>query len=285
VVYHYSKDKRFKIAGGRYTQWIDLITFGEGMASFDIWTPIDETMKPTYNDQIVLGFEWEPRQDLEFTAETYYTDMNDVAEFNMLINETSLDGSDAFIFGDGYAYGMELMLRRKTGRLIGWLGYSLSWTKRRFEDTYENNGDWYYPKWDRRHDFITTAMYELNDHWDFSASWRFNTGQGFTQPIGVATTYIGGVDPEYMPNHSRQVINGEMNNYRFPEDHRLDVTATWKHHFFKLPAKLNISVYNLYARKSYWMRVTDTSENPVKFEDISALPAFPIPTISYEVRF
>jgi hypothetical protein len=175
------------------------------------------------------------------------------------------------------------MLRKQTGRLIGWLGYSLSWTQRRYPDTYQNNGDWYYPKWDRRHDFIATAMYELNHRWDFSASWRFNTGQGFTQPIGLTTIAMAGVDPEYMWNNGRQVINGDLNNYRFPEDHRLDVTATWKHRFFNLPAKLNLSIYNLYSRRSYWMRITDLNENPVEITDVKLLPI--VPMISYEVRF
>jgi hypothetical protein len=283
VVHFYRPDMRFKIAGGRYTQWIDLITFGESMSNFDIWSPIDEMMKPTYCDQIVLGYEWEPQDDLEFTVETYYTDMNDVATFNVLTDEKSIDGSDAYIFGDGYAYGIEFLLRRKTGRLSGWLGYTLSWTQRRFPGTYQNDGEWYYPKWDRRHDIILTSMYELNHRWDFSATWRYNTGQGVTQPVGISTTYIAGVDPGYLPNDSRQVINGEMNNYRFPADHRLDVTATWKHQIFGKPARLNLSIYNFYNRRAYWMRVTDTSENPVVIEDIHLLPILPM--ISYEVRF
>ncbi|TKJ39927.1 hypothetical protein CEE37_09320 [candidate division LCP-89 bacterium B3_LCP] len=283
LVLHYDTNMRFKLAGGRYTQWINLITFGEGMSSFDIWSPVDETMDPTYCDQIVLGYEWEPAEDLEFTAETYYTDMNNVQSFNMLTSDPSYDGSTAFIEGEGNAYGAEWMLRRKTGNLTGWIGYSLSWTKRRYPDTYQNNGEWYYPKWDRRHDFLATAMYELNHRWDFSCSWRYNTGQGFTQPIGITTTQMAGIDPDYMTGSGRMVINGSMNNYRFPADHRMDLTATWKHRIFGQPAKLILSVYNLYNRRSYWMRVTNTNENPVEITDIKLLPILPL--ISYEVRF
>ncbi|MFH1862773.1 MAG: TonB-dependent receptor [bacterium] len=283
MVYHYSPDLRFKLAGGRYTQWINLLSFGEGFSSFDIWVPLDETIEPSYSDQVVLGFEWEPKADLEFTSEAYYTDMNNVAIFNNLITDVSYDASKAFITGEGYAYGFEWMLRRKEGRLTGWIGYSLSWTKRRFPGTYENNGNWYYPKWDRRHDFVITALYELSPHWDVSSSWRFNTGQAFTQALGIATSRLAGVDPQYEPNDGRQIINGEKNNYRFPEDHRLDLTATWKHKLFKQDARLNISIYNLYSRRSYWTRYSETSENPVKIVDIKLLPILPM--ISYEVRF
>ena len=282
LVLHNGPAMRFKLSGGRYTQWINLITFGEGASNFDIWVPVDATMKPAYANQIVLGFEWEPREDLEWTTETYYTDMRNIAAFDFTTTK-AVSGEDAFVKGQGYAYGFEWMLRRKTGALTGWLGYSLAWTKRRFPDTYVNHGQWYYPKWDRRHDLVVVVQYELNRHWDFSGSWRFNTGQGFTQPLGIVTTPMAGVAPEFQANQGRMPVNGDLNNYRFPEDHRLDLTATYKHHFFGHSAKLNLSFYNVYSRRSYWMRTTDTSENPPAVTDLKLLPI--VPMISYEVRF
>lgn len=283
VLYSYDADTRFKLSTGRYSQFIDLITFGEGMSNFDIWAPVDETMDPTYADQIVVGFEHEPRKNLHFTFESYYTDMKNLAAFNSLTIEQSLDGGDAYMFGDGFAYGFEWMLRKTQGRLTGWLGYSLSWTQRKFADTYQNNGMWYYPKWDRRHDFVAVGYYDFNHRWDFSGSWRYNTGQGFSQALGMMNTGFAGVDPGFVWDKGRIPVYGEMNNYRFPADHRLDVTATYKHKFFGLPARLNLSVYNVYNRRSYWMRVVDTSENPTDFKDIKLLPVLPM--FSYEVRF
>jgi hypothetical protein len=76
---------------------------------------------------------------------------------------------------------------------------------------------------------------------------------------------------------------GSRNNYRFPADHRLDITASWKHTLFGKPAKLNLSVYNVYSRRSYWTRYFDTSENPIEVTDVKLLPILPL--ISYEVRF
>ena len=169
LVYFHQRNMRFKIVGGRYSQFINTLTFGEGASNFDMWVPVDETIDPSYSDQIVFGFEWEPRADLEFTAETYYTDMKNLVELNNVITEEIETTNDAFFDGgDGYAYGFEWMLRRKEGRLTGWLGYSLSWTKRRFSDTYLNNGNWFYPIWDRRHDIIATMNYALNHRWEIS---------------------------------------------------------------------------------------------------------------------
>jgi len=84
--------------------------------------------------------------------------------------------------------------------------------------------------------------------------------------------------------YDRQVMYGGLNNYRFPADHRLDLTAAYKHKFWGgLPATLNISVYNAYSRRSYFRRFIDTDANPVETEDVKLLPM--IPMVSYEVRF
>ena len=284
LLYHYDVNMRFKIAGGRYSQFINLINYGELMSSFDIWVPVEKSVEPSYSDQIVLGFEMEPREDLEFTLEGYYTRMQNLTDFDWIQIEESEDADDAFLTGgEGFAYGVELMLRQTKGRATGWIGYSLSWTKRRFDDTYLNNGDWYFPIWDRRHDFVTMVNYALTKNWDISGTWRFNTGQGYTQPLGMVTNRFAGASPDLVEDGGRSVVNGSLNNYRFPADHRLDLNATYKHHFFKLPANLNISIYNAYSRRSYWRRTINFEENPVDISDAKLLPILPM--VSYEVRF
>jgi hypothetical protein len=270
---------RFKAAGGRYTQFISLLSFGEGMSNFDVWVPIDNTINPSYSDQAILGYEWEPKPDLEFTTETYYTDMYNLKEFRQIQTHEAESANDGFISGGrGHAYGFEWMLTRKQGRWTGWLGYSLSWTKRQFPDTYVNHGDWYYPIWDRRHDFIITSNYAMNNHWEISGTWRYHTGQGFTQPLGIYPAWYAS------SGFDRMVINGDLNNYRFPADHRLDLSAKYKHHFFGgLPATLDLGIFNVYSRRPYWRRFVDTSKNPVEITDVKLLPILPM--VSYEVRF
>ena len=44
-----------------------------------------------------------------------------------------------------------LFLQKKKGLTTGWIGYTLSWTNRKFENI--NFGEWYPYKYDRRHDF------------------------------------------------------------------------------------------------------------------------------------
>lgn len=281
AVYHWDPQLRFKLAGGRYTQFINIATFGEGFSNFDLWIPIDESMKPSYTNQAVVGVEYDGNHALEYTVEGYYTDMHNIAALDPMVDQGE-DASDAFVQGDGEAYGVELMLRRKAGRLNGWVGYSLSWSRRRFENSLINNGNWYYPKWDRRHDFIAVVNYKLSNSWDVSGSWRYNTGQGFTAGKGIHTRRWARFSPEDRGNYGRTILPGSKNNYRFPADHRLDLTLSYNHLLLKLQAKLNISIFNVYNRRSYWIRSYDLTMNPVEVSDIKLLPVLPL--ISYEVR-
>ncbi|MDP8208128.1 MAG: TonB-dependent receptor [Candidatus Electryonea clarkiae] len=282
LLYHYDTKTRLKLAGGRYHQWVNIISFGEGGSFMDIWMPFDGSMDPMYSDQIVFGFENDPREDLEFTVEAYYNKYHNVLNYNNMVDR-GFDMASVFLSGEGNAYGFEWMLHQKAGRLTGWTGYSLSWSKRRFTDTFINDGDWYYPKWDRRHDFVSVGTYKLTKNWDMSTSWRYNTGQGYTRALGLYTYHFAHVPLEYEPDGNRTILNGEKNNYRLPADHRLDMTFTYNHKFFGKKAKLDISIYNVYSRRSIWFRTYDTDENPIEVNDVKLLPVLPL--ISYEVRF
>jgi len=296
MVFHYGPELRFKLAGGRYTQFMNVMSLGEAFSSFDIWFPIDGSVDPPYNNQIIIGFEWDAENglfgstfddDLEMTTEVYYNDMHDIMAFNPMVDEGD-QAKDAFVQGDGEAYGIEWMLRKKKGRMTGWLGYSLSWTKRQFEGTLINDGDEYYPKWDRRHDFIIISNYKLNRSWDLSASWRYNTGQGYTQALGIFTSRYAGHDIEDEGDYGMTPLPGDKNNYRFPADHRLDVTFSYNHLFFGKNAKLNISIFNTYSRRPYWQRnfvkeIEEDGQREIEVIDAKLLPVLPL--ISYEVRF
>ncbi len=282
LTYHHDERTRIKFATGRYTQWINVITFGEGVSFLDIWTPNDGSLDPTYLYHYVLGFEYDPGEAYEFTFETYYNDMHNIVTFNNTVDQGQ-SNADAYLQGIGYAYGFEWMLQRKFGRWTGWLGYSLSWVKYRFPDQPFNEGDWFHPKWDRRHDMVAIFNYKLSQHWHVSSQFRYHTGQGYTRALGLYTKRWPHIDPEYSARGSRWIHKGLENNYRLPADHRLDINVTYDHTLFGLDAKAVLSLYNVYSRRSHWARFYDTDKNPVEIRDIKLLPILPL--LGYEVRW
>ncbi|MFN3821549.1 MAG: TonB-dependent receptor, partial [bacterium] len=175
IVYHYDPRIRVKMALGRYHQWLNLITIGDVFSNFDVWVPIDASIKPSYSDQMVVGYEWDREDGIQFTTEAYFTLMNRVVWYNPIVDRAS-QAQDAFVNGEGYAYGWEVMFNKRFGRTTGWLGYSLSYTRRRFPQSLINNGEWFYPSWDRRHDVVLVLNRTLSPSWDLSGSWRFISG-------------------------------------------------------------------------------------------------------------
>ncbi|MBZ0266357.1 TonB-dependent receptor, partial [bacterium] len=104
IRYKHSPTLRFKAATGRYTQWIHLITIGEGGSNFDIWIPVDDSINPAFTYQYVAGVEWDFRSDYQSSFEVYYNDMHDISTLDPMADQGT-KSKDAFFVGEGFAYG------------------------------------------------------------------------------------------------------------------------------------------------------------------------------------
>ncbi len=281
MVYHYSSELRLKMAIGRYTQLINVATFSELFSNFDVWIPLHKSRQPSYSNQAILGIEYD-FTEFDLTAEIYNTEMKNLTSFDVLaLNVKS--PSEAFITGNGRANGIEITARRNNGRFTGLAGYTFALTSRQFTDTYLNVGNAFYPRWDRRHEFALFSSYKLTQFWDFSAAWNYKSGRGYTKEMGYYTFVTPRIG--YQNVHT-DVLFGNKNGSRFPVDHRLDVSLVHKHNFHKnpnFPAKLSISLYNVYNRRSYWLRYVEVDPNSIEITNAKLLPFTPM--ISYEVKY
>jgi len=124
------------------------------------------------------------------------------------------------VFGKGRAYGLELFIKKRKGKLSGWLGYTLSKTERRFQAI--NNNHWYPAKQDRTHDIALVIMYRLSDRIQLSANWIYYTGNAVTFPEG-----------SYLINGQRVLLYADRNAYRMPNYHRLDLGLNLKNKEYK----------------------------------------------------
>ena len=149
--------------------------------------------------------------------------------------------------GRSRAYGFELLLRKNSGRLQGWLAYTLSRSEqqtpgRNGNEPGINNGNWYNTPFDKTHDFSLTSSYDINNNWSLNANFVFQTGQPTTYPNGQYT-YNGLVIPTYEARNSS----------RLPSYHRLDISATYTpkpNRKKRWQGEWVFSVYNLYNRKN-----------------------------------
>lgn len=178
------------------------------------------------------------------------------------------------LFGKGRAYGVEWLLKKKTGKLTGWLAYTLSKSERQVDGI--NNNDWYNTRQDRTHDISIVALYELNKKWSFSANWVFATGNAVTFP-NAKYTLLG----------ESYFYYSERNADRMPAYHRLDVGAT---HILKkrknFSSELSFSLYNAYGRANAYRIAFRENENQPNVTEAVKTSLFRfVPSISYDFKF
>jgi hypothetical protein len=276
LAYVLSEKTSLKFSYTRNTQTLHLIQNSNASTPTDIWIPSSEIIKPEISDQLSFGlFRNFDDNKFQFSGEVYYRwlqnqiDLKDGADLQA--NEF-LEGE--LLFGDGRAYGLELMMKKKSGRLSGWIAYTLSRTEKRIEGI--NNFEWYPARQDATHDISIVGIYALNDRWNISATWVYNTGNAVTFPSG-----------KYEIDNEVQFLYTERNGYRMPDYHRLDIGATINFNKSqKFNSSLNFSIYNAYGRKNaFAIDFLEDENDPTRtIAQKTYLFTF-VPSITYNINF
>lgn len=242
----------------------------------DIWVPSSNNVKPELGDQYSLGyFRNIKKNTFELSAETYYKSLQNQIDYRNgaeLAFNQKVEGE--LVYGTGRAYGLELLARKKTGKLTGWVGYTLSRTERKFDGI--NNGNYYAARQDRTHDISIVAMYSLTEKIAVSANWVYYTGNAVTFPSGKYE--IEGQTVNYY---------SERNGYRMPAYHRLDLGLTWyRKNTETYESNWNFSIYNAYARRNaYTINFRDSETNPGTTEAVNLSLFRLVPSITYNFHF
>lgn len=242
---------------------------------FDTWLPTDRSVPASRADHYILSVETQPFEGYQLNFDTYYKRLYNLSELNQTATSANRV-ADVFFNGDGWAYGFELFLQKKIGDFTGWAGYAFGFVEGKFDSV--NQGRIFRPKFDRRHDFKVVGLYKLNEHWEFGATFTFQSGQSYT----AATSRIGSFQPgDNIP--SPYIVPGDRYGLRLPNTHQLNFNVNYLTTLFGLPARLMIDIYNVYSRRDIWFRFYRTNTDVTTVEDIRLLPI--IPTIALEVKF
>ncbi len=274
-----SEATRLKLAGGIYHQYMQLVAT-EAVSAADFYVPIDETAEVGRSRQLVAGLDWRWRASTLFSIEGYYTDLEHLVLLDNAspVNADAATADDIFhLNGTGYATGVELLARRDAGRLTGWIGYTLGWTRREFPGV--NGGKAFPPKYDRRHDVNVVGEYSAGK-WRFASAFVYATGQAFTP---VASRYTirdpaTGITPEDI-----QLIYGDRNSARLLPYNRLDVSVARDFSLFGARAEWMVEVFNVYSRRNEWFVQYERDGDVVTATMARMLPV--IPSIGVNVWF
>ena len=275
----------FKASYANMMQFIHLLSnAGLGLPT-DLWVSSTDKIKPQVSNQIAAGVARDfKNSEYEFSMELYYKKMDNLIEYREGAGFISNDWeSQVETGGQGWAYGSEWFIQKKKGNTTGWIGYTLAWSNRQFENL--NRGKVFPYRFDRRHDISIVLLHKVSDKFDMGATWVYGTGNAITLPIARTGSLPGFSDRGFFGFSDETRIYTERNGYRMPAYHRMDLGFNW-HKKTKWGMRTwNLSFYNAYSRINPFY--IDIGRNPETGKrEAYKIGIFPIlPSFAYNFKF
>ncbi|MEP7263716.1 MAG: TonB-dependent receptor [Bacteroidota bacterium] len=279
-------------------QYIHLASLSSVSLPTDVWVPSTDVVKPQYSVQYAAGYFHNFKNNTyEASIETYYKDMRNLIEYKegaQPDDDVKNNADNNFVFGKGWSYGLELFLKKATGKFNGWIGYTLAYTKRKFDNI--NNGEAFSAKYDRRHDVSVVLTYERNSRWTFGLIWIYATGDALTmqtERYGInAAPPVDYINGQLITGNNLYILGGygKRNDFRQKAYHRLDLSATLygrKHKHWQ--NDWNFSVFNVYNRANpyfiYFAQDGNSQDGNLQIQakQVSLFPV--IPSVTYNFKF
>lgn len=268
----------FAVTGsaGRYYQAIHSIRDQEQpITVFDVWIGANDVTPVARADHVVLGFERWFGERTSLSVEGYTKKYENVLIRNRL-DDPGVTG-DEFITANGYARGVDVLLRRHVGTVTGWIAYSYSKTIRRTAT------DTFPPAHDRRHSLNVVVQSpgpwgsRMGVRWGYGSPMPYTgiVGQWLHRYYDPATNQFSGWEEEPIAG----VIDGE----RYPYYSRLDVSFRWQFDWLGGVWEPYLQVANVYNRQNVFVYTFDYSSVPPTRSGYTQLPI--LPTFGVEFRW
>jgi hypothetical protein len=265
-----------KASYNRMFQYLHILSNSLSSSPTDLWTPSTPLIRPTIADQFAIGyFKNLPKKSWDLSVEAYYKNLYNLVDYRNGANTFQNPDIEAELeFGRGRSYGLEFSAGRTSGKLTGWVSYTLSKSEKQFDNI--NYGNWFSARQDRTHNISIVASYQLTSRIMVSGNWIYYTGDAVTFPSG-----------KYKIDGSYVNLYTERNGSRMPNYHRLDFGLTYQ---FK-PKKrwnsdINFSLYNLYNRKNaYSISFRESQTVPGTTEAVRLSLFGIVPSVSWNFTF
>lgn len=288
----------------RMAQYVHMLESSYASLPTDAWMPVTRKLKPLRSDQLSLGIYQELPAGYDLSVEGYYKWMDNLLDYKD--GYTFMPGAsnweECLSRGEGRAYGVELMARKRMGAFTGWVSYALSWSDRCFDDI--DNGRRFPAKYDNRHRLNIVATHKLYERVELTAAWSFSSGNWMTLSLEnyMQAPSINNGDEitdwrDYFYENDIHYYT-KRNNYKLPSCHRLDLGINiYRPKRNGRMGIWSISIYNVYCRMNPYMVYKDYTFHKVNQIDqgnlmTSTLPTFKsigvmpiIPSISYTYKF
>lgn len=263
-------------------QYIHLLSSNTTQSPIDTWHLSDLNTKPQQSQQFSLGlYRILSQKDIEVSLEGYYKKTKNILDYKVGAQLNLNENVETQILqGEGKAYGIEFLIKKNSGKLNGWFGYTYSRAFIKLDSPFEeekvNNGKFFASNFDKPHDFSVVLNYKLTKRYSISSNFVYQTGRPITFPVG-----------SYYFNNAIYPLYSDRNAFRLPDYYRLDIgfNIEGNHKIKKLAHSFwNISVYNVLGRNNPYSIFFVTQDKKLRAYQ-SSIFAIPIPTITYNFKF
>ncbi|PIQ22932.1 MAG: TonB-dependent receptor [Cytophagales bacterium CG18_big_fil_WC_8_21_14_2_50_42_9] len=280
--YGLTDNSSVKVSFNRMRQYIHMLSNTASMSPTDIWKLSDSHIRPQVGDQVAIGYYHNFRANtIETSVEAYHKNMHDFVDYKsgatLILNhhlETDV------VNAEGKAYGVEVMVKKLTGKINGWVSYTYSRSLVRVNDVTTsdkiNSGNYYPSNFDKPHDFTLIGNYRFSRRFSTSLNFTYSTGRPITLPLY-----------KFYDGTSMRVYYSDRNEYRVPDYYRADfaMNIEGNHKVRKLAhSSWTLAIYNLTGRRNPYSIYFKSEEGQIKGYQLSIFGQ-PIPTITYNFRF
>jgi hypothetical protein len=282
IRYKVNGESSVKASYNRTRQYIHMLSNTVSVSPTDTWKLSDPHVEPQVADQVSTGYYRNLKGDVfELSTEIYYKWLRNMLDYKtgaaLLVNEHI---EQEILQGDGKAYGVEVLLRKRSGKLTGWVGYAYSRTMLRLKSDFAseqvNHGNYFPANYDKPHDVNVVTNFKITRRYSFSLNFNYSTGRPITYPVAT-----------YRFGNTFRVNYSDRNGYRIPDYIRADIgfNIEGNHRIKKLAHSYwSISVYNILGRRNPYSIYFRVQEGEIKAYKLSIFGA-PIPTITYHFKF
>lgn len=251
-----------KLAFNQTSQNIFMLNNTISIAPNTQWKLADYHLKPSKSNQYSLGiFRVFPKLQLESSVEVFYKESDNISEFkdgaNFLDNpviETDI------LQGKQKSYGLEVLLKKTSGKINGWLAYTYSrsfvhidgensWDKINFGEKYPSN-------YDIPHVFNSVINYTISKRVTLSSVFTYQKGRPATYPVSI-----------YYIDDIQMIEYDKRNKYRIPDYFRTDLSLSIEGNLKKdkrIHSSWMFSVYNITGRNNAYSVYFTSEEGKIK---------------------
>lgn len=270
-----------KVSYDRMNQYLHVLSNTTAISPIDAWRLSGPTIKPQIGNQYSIGlYKTFFGTSLEMSIEGYYKQVENFLEYkdgaDVLLNETL---ETDVISARGKSYGVEMLLKRQSGKVTGWLSYtyarSLLQADGEFSSEQINSGEFYPSNFDKPHSVVLISNYKVNRRVNFGLNVTYSTGRPATFPVVT-----------YQFKDQPFLHYTDRNKYRIPDYFRIDLAVNLEGNHKvhkKVHGSWSLSVYNLTSHPNAYSVFFRNDSGEIKGYKLSVFKNA-IPTITYHFQ-